>query len=139
MKAVVLCAGYGRRLGGLTCETPKPLLRLGGEPLLAHTLRHLAAHGIREIGINLHYRGAQIRRALGDGESCGVRIAYVEEPVLRGTAGALRGFDAWLADEPSVLDAQPDPYAPEPLVHGCLGPAADDVDVRFVHPTEIRE
>lgn len=103
MKAVVLCAGEGRRLGALTRELPKPLLPLCGEPLLAHTLRHLAAHGQRDVGINLHYRGEQIRAFAGDGSAFGLRIHYAVEPELLGTAGALRGFADWLGGDGALV------------------------------------
>lgn len=97
MKAIVLCAGRGTRLGELTRECPKPLLPLCGEPLLAHTLRHLAASGFREVGINLHHLGERIRARIGDGAAYGVQVHYAVEPELQGTAGALHGFAAWLA------------------------------------------
>ena len=58
MKAVVLAAGFGTRLGGLTAETPKPLLDLGGTTLLDCVVDHLVACGITEIAVNL-LRGVQ--------------------------------------------------------------------------------
>ena len=95
MRALVLCAGYGTRLGALTRETPKPLLPIEGVPLLLRTLRHLAAQGFRDVAVNVHFRGDLVREALGDGAAAGVRVTWSEEPTLRGTAGAgraLRGF-----------------------------------------------
>jgi len=103
MKAIVLCAGRGERLGELTRALPKPLLPLCGEPLLGHTLRHLAAQGLRDVGINLHHHGEQIRGYLGDGSACGVRVHYALEPELRGTAGALHAFAGWLGDEDALV------------------------------------
>ena len=97
MKAIVLCAGRGTRLGELTRDCPKPLLPLCGEPLLAHTLRHLAASGFREVGINLHHLGERIAARIGDGAAYGVRVQYAREARLQGTAGALHGFADWLA------------------------------------------
>jgi NDP-sugar pyrophosphorylase family protein len=103
VKAIVLCAGEGRRLGELTRARPKPLLPLCGEPLLVHTLRHLAAHGFREIGINLHHHAEQIRACLADGAGLGVRVHYSVERELQGTAGALHGFADWLAGEDALV------------------------------------
>ena len=54
MKAVVLCAGPGTRLRPLTYSVPKPMLPIQSEPLLAYHIRHLAAHGFREVAVNLH-------------------------------------------------------------------------------------
>jgi mannose-1-phosphate guanylyltransferase/phosphomannomutase len=98
MKAVVLCAGYGTRLGDLTRETPKPLLPLQGRPLLEYTLAHLHRHGVRQVGINLHFEAAQVRRTLGDGARFGLEIEYRHEPTLLGTAGGVRGFADWLGE-----------------------------------------
>ena len=95
MRALVLSAGYGTRLGELTRETPKPLLPIEGVPLLVRTLQHLAAQGFRDVAVNLHFRGDLVRAALGDGAAAGVRVTWSEEPTLLGTAGAvraLRGF-----------------------------------------------
>lgn len=99
MKAVVLCAGMGTRLGELTLSKPKPLLAIGDEPLLAHTLRYLARHGLRDVGINLHFLPEQIIEAIGDGAAFGVRVHYSREDTLLGTAGALRHMRPWMGDD----------------------------------------
>jgi MurNAc alpha-1-phosphate uridylyltransferase len=90
MKAMILAAGRGERMHTLTALQPKPLLNVGACPLVEHHVVRLAASGIREIVINLSYRGTQIREHLGDGERFGVRIAYSEEgePPLE-TAGGI--------------------------------------------------
>lgn len=103
MRALVLCAGMGTRLGALTKDTPKPLLEIGGEPLLAHTLRHLAHHGFREIALNLHFMPAMFREHIGDGAQYGVSIHYSEEEALLGTAGSVKRLERWLAAEPEAL------------------------------------
>lgn len=103
MKALVLCAGFGTRLGPLTREIPKPMLPVGGHPLLAYLLGHLRDHDIRDIAINLHFRPDAIRNAFGDGSRWGLRLHYSEEPTLLGTAGALRNLAPYFRDEPSFL------------------------------------
>lgn len=92
MKALVLCAGLGTRLGPLTSETPKAMLPVGGEPLLAHTLRHLARHGVHDVTVNLHFKGESIRAFFGNGEFFGVCLRYLDEPSLLGTAGTVRSL-----------------------------------------------
>jgi mannose-1-phosphate guanylyltransferase len=99
VKAIVLCAGYGTRLGHLTREMPKPMLPLHGEPLLAHTLRYLAAYGCRQIAINLHYLPEQITSYFGNGAGYGVSLHYSLEPILLGTAGAVKSLEPWLAGD----------------------------------------
>ncbi len=76
---MILAAGRGERLRPLTLETPKPLLPVGGAPLIEHHLRALAAAGFREVVINLSWLGAKISAHLGDGARFGLAIAYSEE------------------------------------------------------------
>jgi NDP-sugar pyrophosphorylase family protein len=90
VKALILCAGLGTRLGELTRETPKPLLPVGGEPLIAHTLRYLAYHGFGRVAINLHFKASLIRAFVGTGERFGVQVTYSLEEQLLGTAGAVK-------------------------------------------------
>jgi MurNAc alpha-1-phosphate uridylyltransferase len=79
MKAMLLAAGRGERMRPLTDHTPKPLLRVGGKPLICWHLTALAQAGIREVIINLSWLGDQIREALGDGGDFGLAIRYSEE------------------------------------------------------------
>jgi N-acetyl-alpha-D-muramate 1-phosphate uridylyltransferase len=79
MKAIILSAGYGKRLRPLTDRIPKPIVPVGGKPLIVHHLEKLAASGFREIVINLGHLGAKIPEALGDGSSWGLSIAYSDE------------------------------------------------------------
>jgi NDP-sugar pyrophosphorylase family protein len=90
MKAMILAAGYGMRLRPLTETIPKPLLPVGGHPLVVWNLLLLRQHGITDALINLHYRGDQIVEALGDGSRYGMRLAYSHEPMLLGTGGGIR-------------------------------------------------
>ena len=103
MKAMILAAGRGERLRPLTDRVPKPLAEVGGEPLLAHQLRWLAAAGLRDVVINLHHLGQQIVEAFGDGTAHGVRIRYSEEPTLLETGGGIVNALPLLGDEPFVL------------------------------------
>lgn len=104
MKAMILAAGRGERMGALTATQPKPLLTIGGRPLIEHHVARLAASGIDEIVINLSYRGGQIRKHLGDGARFGVSISYSEEgePPLE-TAGGIVHALPLLGLEPFLL------------------------------------
>lgn len=103
MKALVLCAGFGTRLGDLTRNTPKPLLPIGGTPLIAHTLRYLARWGFDEVAINLHFRPEMIRDYCGDGSQFGVRLHYSCEDALLGTAGAVKRLEPFFSDVEDFL------------------------------------
>jgi MurNAc alpha-1-phosphate uridylyltransferase len=79
MRAMILAAGRGERMRPLTLARPKPLLTVGGEALIEHHLRALAAAGIREVVVNLSWLGEQIPAALGDGDRFGLAIRYSDE------------------------------------------------------------
>lgn len=101
MKAMVLAAGRGRRLGALTRHRPKPLLEVGGEALLHRHLRRLAAAGVTEAVINLSWHGARIRASVGDGAAFGLRAVYSDEgPVPLETAGGIVQALPQLGDAP---------------------------------------
>lgn len=101
---MILAAGRGERMRPLTDQTPKPLLPVGGRPLIEHHLQRLAAAGYRDVVINLAWLGAQIRDTLGDGHRFGLRIRYSEE--TRGaldTAGGIRHALPMLGDLPFLV------------------------------------
>jgi NDP-sugar pyrophosphorylase family protein len=103
VRAIVLCAGYGTRLGQLTSEVPKPLLDAGGRPLVELILLHLRSQGIEDVAINLHFRPEAIPERLGDGATLGLRIHYAHEERLLGTAGGAKNVEAFLAAEPELM------------------------------------
>lgn len=104
MRAMILAAGRGTRMASLTEAMPKPLLELGGESLLERQLRKLAAAGIRDVVINLSYRGEQIRAAIGDGRRFSLSVSYSEEPPEPlETAGGIIQALPLLGDEPFLV------------------------------------
>jgi MurNAc alpha-1-phosphate uridylyltransferase len=104
MKAMLLAAGYGNRLRPLTDHTPKPLVSVGGKPLIVHHLEKLAIAGFRDVVINLGHLGAKIPEALGDGSSWGLSIAYSDEgPEPLETGGGLTKALPLLGDEPFAV------------------------------------
>lgn len=103
MKALVLSAGYGERLRPLTNTTPKPLLEVGGRPLIEYALLMLQAAGITVIAINVHHLAGQIERALGDGRTRGLALTYAPEAVLMGTGGPLLALRDYFANETFVI------------------------------------
>ena len=79
MKAMILAAGYGKRLRPLTDHTPKPLISIGSKPMIVHHLEKLAQAGIQEVVINLGHLGSKISQFLGNGSTWGVSIEYSDE------------------------------------------------------------
>ena len=89
MRAMILSAGYGTRLWPLTEDRTKPAIPILGKPLVGYVAEYLAGYGCDEIVVNLHHRPESVRAALGDGSKYGVKLHYVDEPVILGTSGAL--------------------------------------------------
>jgi N-acetyl-alpha-D-muramate 1-phosphate uridylyltransferase len=104
MRAIVLAAGRGERLRPLTDTLPKPLVPVGGQPLITYHLRALAKAGVREVVINLSWLGARIREALGDGTRFGLRISYSDEaPAALETGGGIFNALPLLGPEPFLV------------------------------------
>ncbi|MBM3749055.1 MAG: nucleotidyltransferase family protein, partial [Acidobacteria bacterium] len=98
VQAMILAAGEGTRLRPLTLERPKPMLPIGGRPLLEHLILWLRDHAITHLAINLHYKPDSVRAYFGDGAPWGVAITYsLEDPIL-GTAGAVKKLQDYFAD-----------------------------------------
>ncbi|MCG8461673.1 MAG: nucleotidyltransferase family protein, partial [Holophagales bacterium] len=108
MKAILLAAGRGERLGELTRETPKCLVDIGGEPLLAIWLRLLARHGVGSVRINTHHLASRVEAFLRGHPATGLEVETRFEPRLLGTAGTVRAHRAWLAGGGSFLIAHAD-------------------------------
>jgi N-acetyl-alpha-D-muramate 1-phosphate uridylyltransferase len=103
MKAMILAAGRGARMGALCDKQPKPLLPIAGKPLIAHTLIALANAGINDVVINVSYLGHLIQKALGDGKQYGVTITYsVESPALE-TGGGIYKALPLLGNDPFIV------------------------------------
>ena len=96
MKALILAAGKGTRLGALTETIPKPMVPVGDRPLLDHIVDWLRLHGIRQIAMNLHHAPQVIIDHFGDGRRAGVEITYSFEQQLLGTAGAAKRLESFL-------------------------------------------
>ncbi len=88
-KAVLLAAGRGTRLGALTERLPKPLLSVGGRPIIVHILDGLFRAGIRDVTIVTGYLAEMVEAELGNGAGSGMEIRYVRQEKLEGTARAL--------------------------------------------------
>lgn len=86
---VIMAGGEGRRLRPLTETIPKPMLPVGGRPILETIIGNLAVQGLRNLTLAVHYRAEAIYGHFGDGTAHGVRIRYLREPRPLGTAGAL--------------------------------------------------
>lgn len=89
MKALILAAGRGERMRPLTDLLPKPLLAVGGKPLIVHHIDKLKAAGVTELVINHAWLGHKLVESLGDGSALGVTIHWSAEECALETAGGI--------------------------------------------------
>ncbi len=87
--AIVMAGGRGSRLGAITNNIPKPMLRVAGRPILERIVLHLVGFGVRRIFLSINYLGGVIEKHFGDGRSFGCSIEYLREEKPLGTGGAL--------------------------------------------------
>lgn len=89
LQAVIMAGGLGTRLRPLTEDLPKPMLPVGGRPLMELIVAQLRQAGIRQVNVTTHYKPEKIVEHFGDGGEFGVEINYINEPRPLGTGGAL--------------------------------------------------
>ena len=89
LSAVIMAGGFGTRLRPLTNNLPKPLLPIGGRPIMELIVEQLRDAGIRQFIVTTHYLPEKIMKHFGDGRSFGIDITYISEDTPLGTAGAL--------------------------------------------------
>ena len=98
MQAVILAGGPSSRLHPVDTALPKPLLPLFDRPILEHTIKLLARHGIEDVVVTLSDEAMDVAHYFGDGRRFGVRIRYSVESEPLGTAGALRSIQEMAGD-----------------------------------------
>lgn len=103
MKAMILAAGLGNRMRPLTLHTPKPLLEVGGKPLIVWHIEKLQNIGIKDIVINTAWLGEKLAQALGDGSQFGINILWSHEGEGLETAGGIINALPLLGQEPFIL------------------------------------
>ena len=88
LEAVIMAGGKGTRLRPMTLTTPKPLLKVGGKPIIEYNIDRLIEFGVKKIYISINYLKEQIKDYFGDGTSKGIEIEYIEETDITGTLGS---------------------------------------------------
>ena len=128
MRAILLCAGKGTRFRPVTDAIPKPLLPFLNVPVAAAHLERLQQAGIGEVAVNLHHLGDQVERRLSEQTARSPQLTFFREPVLLGTAGALRNAATFLSGSDFLVvnsDAAISPsYAELIASHSASGRAA---------------
>lgn len=101
--AMVLAAGFGTRLRPLTDTMPKPLINVGGKPVILRTLEMLHAAGITRAVINTHYLAPMLESAVRAGAPAGMAVHFSHEPVLLETGGGIKKALPLLGEEPFLV------------------------------------
>ena len=116
MKAVILAAGKGTRMGALTDALPKPMLPVEGRPILEHIISGIAAQGVREFCLITGWKAEIIEQHFGDGSALGLSINYARQEVQDGTGKAPELAKRFVGDDPFLLTygdilVRPETYA----------------------------
>jgi NDP-sugar pyrophosphorylase family protein len=101
--AFILAAGLGTRLRPLTERCPKPLLKIGGHPIITHVMDHLKQIGVDRIVVNTHHLPEAYAETFPDRQWRGVPILFRHEPILLDTAGGLKNIEDLLTDDDAIL------------------------------------
>ena len=136
MKVMLLAAGRGERMGELTANCPKPLLKVAGKPLIEHHIERLVAAGFSHVVINVCYLADQIMTYLGDGSRWDITIQYSQEAECLETGGGIvRALNAKLLDDAPFLVINGDVWTDYPLatLTSALSCSSDkEVDAHLV-------
>jgi mannose-1-phosphate guanylyltransferase len=104
MQALILAGGEGTRLRPLTFTLPKPVVPLVDRPFISYMLEWLRGQGVDDVILSCGFLANGVRAVLGDGESLGIRLRYIEEPEPLGTGGALKFAEGLLDDQFLMLN-----------------------------------
>lgn len=105
LEAVIMAGGKGTRLRPMTLTTPKPLLKIGGKPIIEYNIDRLIEFGINKIYISINYLKDQIKDYFGDGSSKGIEIEYIEEVDITGTLGSATYINSFLTKNILVMNS----------------------------------
>jgi mannose-1-phosphate guanylyltransferase len=101
--AFILGAGLGTRLRPLTEHCPKPLLGVGGRPIITYAMNHLIGVGVNRFIVNTHHRPEVYDEKFAEKQWRGIPITFRHEPVLLETAGGLKNIEDLLVDDEAIL------------------------------------
>ncbi len=101
--AFILGAGLGTRLRPLTENTPKPLLEIGGKPIITYAMEHLRVIGVQRFIINTHHCAEQYAATFPKNNWQGIPITFRHEPILLDTAGGIKNIEDLIADDERII------------------------------------
>ena len=105
LEAIIMAGGKGTRLRPMTLSVPKPLLKIGGKPIVEYNIDRLIEFGVRKIYISVNYLKEQIIEYFGDGSSKGIEIVYIEEDQITGTLGSATYVDDYSTQDLLIMNS----------------------------------
>jgi NDP-sugar pyrophosphorylase family protein len=124
IKAMVLAAGVGSRLHPLSDVIPKPLIKIGGRPIMEHILLLLKKHGIKDVISNTYHLGEQIQEYFKDAKTrLGINIEFIHEEKLSGVAGGIKKCENFLKESTACI---------------IMGDALTDLDLSSLYREHIK-
>ncbi len=113
--AFILGAGHGTRLRPLTEACPKPLLTVGGRPLITYAMEHLRSAGVERFIVNTHHCAEAYEKAFPERTWCGLPVIFRYEPVLLDTAGGIKNIEDLLEEDETFFVYNGDVISDLPL------------------------
>jgi len=101
--AFILGAGLGTRLRPLTENTPKPLLPIGGRPIITYAMEHLQAVGVQRFIVNTHHCAGRYAEVFPEGNWQGLPITFRHEPILLDTAGGIKNIEDLISEDDRII------------------------------------
>jgi mannose-1-phosphate guanylyltransferase len=101
--AFILGAGLGKRLRPLTENMPKPLLPIGGRPIITYAMEHLQSIGVQRFIVNTHHCAEKYKEAFLKGNWQGIPITFRYEPILLDTAGGIKNIENLIASDERII------------------------------------
>jgi NDP-sugar pyrophosphorylase family protein len=101
--AFILGAGLGTRSRPLTEDTPKPLLQIGGRPIITYAMEHLREAGVKKFIVNTHHYAQKYAEAFPEGSWQGIPITFRHEPVLLDTAGGIKNIEDLIIHDERII------------------------------------
>src|SRR5208283_686041 len=101
--AFIIGAGLGTRLRPLTENMPKPLLPIGGRPIITYAMEHLRLIGVQRFIINTHHCAEKYSDAFPNGNWQGIPITFRHEPILLDTAGGIKNIEDLIVNEERII------------------------------------
>ncbi|MGV8057514.1 MAG: NDP-sugar synthase [Smithellaceae bacterium] len=115
--AFILGAGLGTRLRPLTENIPKPLLEIGGRPIITYAMEHLRTAGVERFIVNTHHCAGKYTEAFPEGNWQGIPITFRHEPILLDTGGGIKNIEDLIAGEERIIVYNGDIITNLPLAH----------------------